>query len=58
MILVDEPTQGVDVGARAEIYKVLRDAARHGTAIIVVSSDAAEVAGLSDRVMIFCADIS
>ena len=46
VILVDEPTQGVDVGARAEIYKVLREAARQGTAIIVVSSDAAEVAGL------------
>ena len=53
VILVDEPTQGVDVGARVEIYKVLREAAREGTAIIVVSSDAAEVAGLSDRVMIF-----
>jgi ribose transport system ATP-binding protein len=53
VILIDEPTQGVDVGARGEIYEVLRDAARHGTAIIVVSSDAAEVAGLSDRVMIF-----
>ena len=53
VILIDEPTQGVDVGARGEIYKVLRDAARQGTAIIVVSSDAEEVAGLSDRVMIF-----
>ncbi len=53
VILIDEPTQGVDVGARSEIYTVLRDAARQGTAIIVVSSDAAEVAGLSDRVMIF-----
>ena len=53
VILVDEPTQGVDVGARVEIYKVLRQAARKGTAIIVVSSDAVEVAGLCDRVMIF-----
>jgi ribose transport system ATP-binding protein len=53
VILIDEPTQGVDVGARSEIYKVLRDAARQGAAIIVVSSDGEEVAGLSDRVMIF-----
>lgn len=53
VLLVDEPTQGVDVGARAEIYKVLREVARSGVAIIVVSSDANEVAGLSDRVAIF-----
>jgi ribose transport system ATP-binding protein len=53
VILVDEPTQGVDVGARSEIYKLLREAASHGAAIIVLSSDAAEVEGLSDRVMIF-----
>lgn len=53
VLLVDEPTQGVDVGARAEIYKTLRDVAQSGVAIIVVSSDAQEVAGLSDRVAIF-----
>jgi ribose transport system ATP-binding protein len=53
VILVDEPTQGVDVGARSEIYKVLREAASQGAAILVLSSDAAEVEGLSDRVMIF-----
>jgi ribose transport system ATP-binding protein len=53
VLLVDEPTQGVDVGARAEIYKNLREVADSGVAIIVVSSDAQEVAGLSDRVAIF-----
>jgi ribose transport system ATP-binding protein len=53
VLLVDEPTQGVDVGARADIYKVLRDVADKGVAILVVSSDAQEVAGLSDRVSIF-----
>lgn len=53
VLLVDEPTEGVDVGARAEIHKVLREVARSGVAIIVVSSDAQEVAGLSDRVAIF-----
>lgn len=53
VLLVDEPTQGVDVGARAEIYKILRETARSGVAVIVVSSDAQEVAGLSDNVAIF-----
>ncbi|SAL00212.1 L-arabinose transporter ATP-binding protein [Caballeronia calidae] len=53
VLLVDEPTQGVDIGARMEIYKVLRQAATAGTAVIVVSSDAQEVAGLCDRVLIF-----
>lgn len=53
VLMVDEPTQGVDIGARMEIYKVLRDAAAAGTVIIVVSSDAHEVAGLCDRVLIF-----
>ncbi|CAL8479402.1 ATP-binding cassette domain-containing protein [Caballeronia sp. S22] len=53
VLLVDEPTQGVDIGARMEIYKVLREAAASGTAIVVVSSDALEVAGLCDRVFIF-----
>lgn len=53
VLLVDEPTQGVDVGARAEIYKILRETARQGVAVVVVSSDAQEVAGLSDHVAIF-----
>lgn len=53
LLLVDEPSQGVDVGARMEIYRNLREAADRGVAIIVLSTDAAEVAGLSDRVAIF-----
>ncbi|MEZ2311984.1 ATP-binding cassette domain-containing protein [Paraburkholderia sp. RCC_158] len=53
ILLVDEPTQGVDIGARVEIYKVLRDATASGIAVVVVSSDAAELAGLCDRVLIF-----
>jgi ribose transport system ATP-binding protein len=53
VLLVDEPTQGVDIGARVEIYRVLRQAAAAGTAVMVVSSDALEVAGLCDRVLIF-----
>jgi ribose transport system ATP-binding protein len=53
VLLVDEPTQGVDIGARSDIYKVLRRTAVNGTAIIALSSDAHEVAGLCDRVLIF-----
>ena len=53
VLLIDEPTQGVDVGARAEIYKTLREAAEKGVTIIVVSSDAQEIAGLADRVAVF-----
>lgn len=53
VLLADEPTAGVDVGTRARIYTALRDAARRGASVIVTSSDAAELAGLSDRVAVF-----
>jgi ribose transport system ATP-binding protein len=53
LILADEPTQGVDVGARSEIYEILHEAARQGSAALVVSSDAAELAGLCTRVLVF-----
>ena len=53
VILADEPTQGVDVGAREEIYDILRQAAREGLAVIVLSSSAAELEQLCDRVVVF-----
>lgn len=53
VLLVDEPTQGVDIGARMEIYRSLRATAASGVGLLVVSSDAHEVAGLCDRVLIF-----
>ncbi len=52
LIVADEPTQGVDVGARAEIYGILRDVSDQGTAVIVNSSDAAELEGLCDKVLV------
>ncbi len=51
-IIADEPTQGVDVGARAEIYRILRDVSLSGTPVIVNSSDALELEGLCDKVIV------
>src|SRR5664280_93257 len=51
VLLADEPTQGVDVGARAEIYKILRSIAESGVAVLIVSSDNRELSGLCDRVV-------
>jgi ribose transport system ATP-binding protein len=53
MLLTDEPTQGVDIGARAEIYQIMRDVAASGVPVVVVSSDAKELEGLCDRVLVF-----
>jgi ribose transport system ATP-binding protein len=52
IIVADEPTQGVDVGARAEIYRILREVSGSGTPVIVNSSDAAELEGLCDKVVV------
>ncbi|MCW2986475.1 MAG: putative ribose/galactose/methyl galactoside import ATP-binding protein 3, partial [Conexibacter sp.] len=53
LILADEPTQGVDAGARVEIYRILRAAADSGIPVIVVSSDSLELEGLCDRILVF-----
>jgi len=52
VLLLDEPTRGVDVGARADIYGLIRELAAAGTAIVVVSSEIEEVLGLADRVLV------
>jgi ribose transport system ATP-binding protein len=52
VLLLDEPTRGVDVGARAEIYALMDDLAAAGVAILMISSDLEEVLGLSDRVLV------
>ncbi|MBE2274908.1 MAG: ATP-binding cassette domain-containing protein [Rhodobacteraceae bacterium] len=53
VVIVDEPTQGVDIGARVFIYQAIVEAARRGISFIVVSSDAGELAGLCHRVAVF-----
>jgi ribose transport system ATP-binding protein len=52
ILLIDEPTRGVDVGAKREIYALLRDLAARGTAIVMVSSELPEVIGVSDRIAV------
>ena len=52
VLLLDEPTRGVDVGARAEIYALIRRLAAAGNAIVVVSSEIEEVLGLADTVLV------
>jgi len=52
LLIVDEPTRGVDVGARAEIYRILGDLKKRGLAIVVVSSDLPEVLTLADRIVV------
>jgi ABC-type sugar transport system ATPase subunit len=52
VILLDEPTRGVDVGARAEIYRILREFAAAGAGIIMISSDMPELIGMCDRILV------
>ncbi|GAA2250664.1 sugar ABC transporter ATP-binding protein [Herbiconiux moechotypicola] len=55
VIILDEPTRGIDVGARASIYEIVQRLAHEGNAIVVVSSDLDEVIGLSHRIMVLAA---
>ncbi|MGL4798418.1 MAG: sugar ABC transporter ATP-binding protein [Cellulosilyticaceae bacterium] len=54
VLIFDEPTKGIDVGAKSEIYKLISDLAAEGKSIIVISSELPEVLRLSDRVMVMC----
>ncbi len=52
ILILDEPTRGVDIGAKKEIYSVINDLAAKGVAVIMVSSELPEVLGMSDRIMV------
>ena len=52
VLILDEPTRGVDVGAKSEIHAIMGELAREGVAIIMISSELPEVLGMSDRVMV------
>ncbi|GAA0614567.1 L-arabinose ABC transporter ATP-binding protein AraG [Paenochrobactrum glaciei] len=54
VLMIDEPTRGIDVGAKAEIYELLYSLAEQGVAIVVVSSELPEVMGISDRILTMC----
>jgi rhamnose transport system ATP-binding protein len=52
VLILDEPTQGVDVGAKSEIHKIIRALAKEGLAVLMISSDLPEILGMSDRIAV------
>ena len=52
VLVLDEPTQGVDVGAKAAIHQIVRDAAREGTAVVIASTESEELIELCDRIVV------
>jgi len=52
VLFLDEPTRGIDVGARAEIYTIIHRLAAEGLAVVMVSSELPELLGMSDRIMV------
>ncbi|HPJ21349.1 MAG TPA: ATP-binding cassette domain-containing protein, partial [Clostridia bacterium] len=54
VLIFDEPTRGIDVGAKSEIYKIMNDLAEQGKSIIMISSELPELIRMSDRVLVMC----
>ena len=54
ILIMDEPTRGIDVGAKHEIYEIMTELAKQGKAIIMISSEMAELLGMSDRIYVMC----
>ncbi|MFC8718079.1 ATP-binding cassette domain-containing protein, partial [Kitasatospora sp. NPDC057198] len=52
VLILDEPTRGIDVGAKAEIYRIVADLAEQGVALLVISSELPELLGLADRIVV------
>ena len=55
VLILDEPTRGIDVGAKAEIYRLIAELAANGIALLVISSELPELIGLSDRILVMAA---
>lgn len=54
LIIIDEPTRGIDVGAKQEIYKLMNELVKEGMTILMITSDMEELLGMSDRIIVFC----
>ncbi|WP_240648026.1 sugar ABC transporter ATP-binding protein [Pararobbsia silviterrae] len=54
VIFFDEPTRGIDVGAKSEIYRIIDQLAREGKAVVIISSELPEILGMADRVIVMC----
>ena len=54
ILILDEPTRGIDVGAKYEIYTIMHDLIKEGKSIIMISSEMPELLGMADRVMVMC----
>lgn len=54
VLILDEPTRGIDVGAKAEVYTIMNELARQGIGIIMISSEMPEILAMSDRIMVMC----
>ena len=54
MIIFDEPTRGIDVAAKVEIYEIINDLKKRGVGVVIVSSEMPEVMGIADRVVVMC----
>ena len=52
VLILDEPTRGIDVGAKTEIYRIISNLAKKGVAVIMISSELPEILGMSDRVIV------
>ena len=52
IMIIDEPTRGVDVGTKVEIYKIIRNLVESGTAVLIISSELPEVLGVCDRILV------
>ena len=54
LIIIDEPTRGIDVGAKQEIYKLMNELIEEGMTILMITSEMEELIGMSDRIVVFC----